>query len=809
MARFIANATGNWSTAATWNQVANTPTLHASTNIAISTTNLFTATWTAPNTTNAVTGVGFYLNTANTSGGNITVTLQESTVDTAATVTVSSALFTNSLTWIYFKFATPYTYTTTSAGAYRFKIVNSSSSNTPFFAADSGGANCSYLATHNIQGPPATTDDIFVLGNNGANTITVTVDGTQLIGSGAADATTTSRLLTKAVALGERGKINWDTASSATLTVLGAWHGYAGSIHEMGTVATPYPIANTATLKMDMNGSASRFVYVTNGSIVLQGAPKSSTSLWKTTYSSGTGTAASPLITATAVDWSVNDEIAIAGTSAGGGQTEYRYIKTKNSSTSYVLSTTVGGAEAALTYTHSTSAYILNLTRNVVLSTASASFGTQWWMGYTMPATSNDTLNIDWARIENLDSFGILVGGAQNAPTSYLACDYSVAYSTTAASGWFWNSSTAAASYTGLIGAKRAMFLNGSSSLSFSKTFTDCIAIGGNAYSVNGWQMTGGGCTYTRCMSLDCFRGVLATNNGALFDTCEFHSSGAQGVWLTGGASLRFKNCLVGTKGTNGAQDVLAQTAYNDAVFDNCTFGNATYFVGQTDMAASSKIAFATPNGTANVNFFYQPTGTISSTGTGLSDTTVHTSGGFGIRFQPIVSTNPLNWEQFVPTGNIQNKTMNVAVWCKINSATYYGGTVYQLPRLIIDYDNGTIAYSQAAQSTSWQLLFVSFTPTTTFGRIKVTLSGRTDATSTNSYIYWDDMSVQYPAGYTLDLGSLDVFTDGLPVTPSIATNLSALSVWTAPSTVDYGSSTMGEKVAKKILTTSKFIALK
>lgn len=808
MARFVGNTTGNWSTAGTWNQVANTPTLHASTNITISTTPLFTATWTAPNTTNKVTGVGFYLNTANTSGGNITVTLQESTVDTAATVTVSCALFPHPLTWIYFKFATPYQYTTTGAGAYRFKIVNSSSSNTPSFAANSGGSNCAYLATHDITGPPATTDDVFILGNNGANTITVTVDGTQTVGSNATDGTTTSRLLTKGVALGERGKLNWDTSASATLNCNGCFYTYAGSIHEMGTVASPYPSGRVAKLVLGQYSSASRHIYVANGSVVWQGTPKSSTSLWKTTRASGTGTAASPLVTATAVDWSVDDEMAIAGTSDGGYQTEYRYIKTKNSSTSYVLSSTIGGAEAALTYTHSTSAYIINLTRNVVLTTDSASYGTQWWMGYTMATTTDDTLDVDWVRYENLNSFGVLVGGAQGGVYSYLTLDYSVVYSTTSTSGWFWNGSNSAATYTGLVGSRAAMFFQGSSSFSFSKTLVDCLAIGGNAYGVNALQMTGGANTYTRFLALDCFRGVLATNNGSLFDTCEFQSSGAQGIWLAGGAELRFRNCLVGTKGKSGAQDVLTQISYNDAIFDNCTFGNTTYFVGQTDMTVGSKIGFATPNATANTHFYYQRQGTISSTGTGLSDTTVHTAGGFGVRFEPIVALNPLTWIQNVPTGNIQNRTMNIAVWCKINSATYYGGSVYQYPRLTVTYDNGTVAYSQASATTAWQLLFVSFTPTTTYGQITVQLSARTDATGSNSYVYWDDMAIQYPAGYTLDLGSLDVFADGLPVTPSIATNLSALSVWTAASTVDYGANTMGEKVAKKLLTTNKFIGL-
>lgn len=178
------------------------------------------------------------------------------------------------------------------------------------------------------------------------------------------------------------------------------------------------------------------------------------------------------------------------------------------------------------------------------------------------------------------------------------------------------------------------------------------------------------------------------------------------------------------------------------------------------------------------------------------------------MRFESTSSVNNLQFQFKVPTGNIQNRTMTMSVWVKMNSATYYAGT-YQYPRLTINYDNGTSVYSEPTTGTGWQLLSKSFTPTTTFGELTVTLSTRTDATGSSAYVYWDDMAVQYPAGYQLDLGALDIWAHALPVTPPIATNLSALSVWTAPSTTDYGSATMGEKVAKKILTTGKFLGLK
>ena len=135
---------------------------------------------------------------------------------------------------------------------------------------------------------------------------------------------------------------------------------------------------------------------------------------------------------------------------------------------------------------------------------------------------------------------------------------------------------------------------------------------------------------------------------------------------------------------------------------------------------------------------------------------------------------------------------MVVGVWCKINNAAYYGGT-HQKPRLTINYDNGTVAYAEAVASTGWQFISVPFTPTTTYGQITATLSTMTDQTGSNAYVYFDDYSVLLPAGVQLNLGSMDLWANALPVMPTIATNLSALDVLTASALVDYGADTIGE----------------
>lgn len=125
---------------------------------------------------------------------------------------------------------------------------------------------------------------------------------------------------------------------------------------------------------------------------------------------------------------------------------------------------------------------------------------------------------------------------------------------------------------------------------------------------------------------------------------------------------------------------------------------------------------------------------------------------------------------------------MTVSLWVKLNNSAYYGGT-HTKPTLTINYDNGTTVSSVALGNTNWQLLACTFTPTTTYGQIEMKVTGATDATGTNRYFYVDDVNVAYPAGVAIDLGNLDLWAEGLPVAPAIATMPSLGGVWDEPLT--------------------------
>ena len=221
---------------------------------------------------------------------------------------------------------------------------------------------------------------------------------------------------------------------------------------------------------------------------------------------------------------------------------------------------------------------------------------------------------------------------------------------------------------------------------------------------------------------------------------------------------------------------------YADYMIDNPNIGSSiTPMQNDTVNVDGTKIRFQSYDQTANYDFTHMPYGTIVRTGTGLADTTVRTAGGFAMRFEPIFSPNLMHWEQDIPTDNIQNKTMTVSLWVKINNAAYYAGT-HTKPTLTVDYDNGTAISSVATTGTDWQQLAVTFTPVTTYGQIEMKVTGATDATAgANSYFYVDDVNVAYPAGVAIDLGALDIWARGLPVAPAIATVPSLGGVWDEP----------------------------
>lgn len=804
MARLVANATGNFTASATWDTGVNTPTIHASTNITISSGGINSATFTAPNTTNFSTGALIFI-PAIGSAGTITATLQESGVDKASASIAVTALQAN--TWVYFRWATPYQYTTTGAGAYRIKLANAAGTGTTSAAADSGGSNFAYLATDDRHSAPVASDDVFIVAPNQGSAITITVDANATFGSGTATGAPTAngRVIGNALYLYNNGTLDFSRVASTTLTVKGIIEIGKGGYFYMGTVASPIPTPYVATLALDQNGVTANYpIQCENiGHFILQGNAYPSTTLYKTTYSSGLGTAASPLITATAVDWTVGDEIVVTGSAYN--TFEKKFIKTKNSSTSYVLSDTAGGVEAAFVNARTTNHRIFNLSRTVVIKSTNASFG---WCFIGKSQVTGD-INIDWSRFEYLGGTASGLRGLQvvsSSTSDKASCDYSIIYVPNEL-GFVLDTSKQALTFTGLISYGQVGATNTGTFAMYTtpnnKTFVDCFAVGNERI---GFALTSGvNFTFTGCEAWNCNSdnngnagGWVATNSvSCTWNSCHTHGNRANGFVASGIVACTFNSYNTGTYGDNTVDFFAISNFYNDCVFKSSLFASTTLVSNYLSQVPGSKIAFHEYQQTTNNHRWYTAYGSAQSTGAALSDTTVRTNGSLGLRIAPEDSTDGFQWEFKILARAAS--AVSILGFIKKNAAF---GTDAATVSLFLPGSTTADATTTMGNDTNWNVfnLAASYVGTVdAYATVRITAKTVTGS----AYIYVDDLY-----NGTNQITGLDVWDSGLP-SPIMFEELGdASAVWAVLTSTLTTPGTTGFALAHA-LTTAKFLALK
>lgn len=711
MAIKVASSTGNFSSASTWDSVTNVPTIHATTNLANVIAGRFTATFTAPNTTNACTGCLVYIAVLPTV--SMTVTLQQSSVDTTATTTIPVANLV--VGWNYFRFASPFTFTTVTAGTYRFKVSATSTSGTN--AMDSGGTLVAFIATDNRTGVPATTDDIWIASHNNTGSVpVVTVDGTQAIGSGtnvAAVSITMTRAVDLAVNVsggGTGGLLQMDTAASSQLTITGHAYAMNGGAIIAGTTSSPYPAG--LTCKIIINNSVDGrwgLSQQANGIISMVGATLTN---WKGGYVSGLGTAASPLITDADIGV-VGDRVLISGTTVGASQTEVRYIITKNSSTSYVVSSTSGGAETALVATHAAGAHIVNTQRNVVYTATSATFGT-FINNYSNAAG----LTLKWMSFENPhNGNGILVSASANN-TATAVIDYIVVFMPKA-TGISFAVSKATSTHTGIIiygvtGTNPGLNVGTNAN---NKTFNDLylLAFRRSAMTIAAFNITFNRliCANNNMDSTAAAAGVTLGVGQMNINSSRFYANGVGAVLAQGITDSSINNSFIGVLGTNAnlAITLLADT-YNTIVVSNTTIGDSTLLAGYANLIPGSNVAFENLNGTTYNNIAYTENGKLNATGAGLTDTTVRsgTTGEHSVRLDSETTTGRSTTFDVVAT---PNEAVLVTGYIWENAAFVADGAAsviaeLYLPGLIVGTDtpSATVTMTKTTSSSSVNAAF-------------------------------------------------------------------------------------------------------
>lgn len=793
-------ATMNFSDA-TWDIATNVPTAHAATNISVSTGGSFGATFTAPNTTNASTGVWICLATTKF-GANVIATLYESGVATAATATITNAQLpaTNNYAWIYFRWATPYTFTTTTAGAYKIQLKTNTSSGT--VVADAAGTGVAFVHTDNRTGVPGSTDDRWIGGLNGnATPTTVTLTGTtNAFGSSGDSSGLTSispRTIGHALVVGAGATVQADPTADCGWQPSGNVL-FAGGNFTIGTsTGSPYAFNFTSTMNAPAINAPWGIGALSGSQVRIYGKVPT---FIQTTLSSGVGTAASPLITSDAVNWSVGDEIYIAPTDSGAtnyNNGEYRFIITVNSATSYVLSSTKGGTENALSANH-TAAPIVHLTSNVIFTANNSTNGTFYYNDITIQGDCvYSGIRFEYhGSATGTNKFGVAVATSGGRWGQFDNC---ISYKPPNR-GFWWQSASNIESMTGLrtVGATLYGFYNNNAN---NKTFTNFFAADCNSYAYNAPGT--GNCIFNSFRAYACNRsgggGAMLFQNltGSTFTNCEFQATRQIGIQLVTSSNTSFINCQFGNKGTNVLDIQPASSTLNTGIlFSNCLFGSATLISNYANQSAGSLLAFHKLNQTENNHIWYTNTGSARSSGSGLVDTTTRDSDSLAVRIAPENATAGFTWSFNIIA--LANTQVGFPIMLQRNS-TFSSGTV-TVSLTLPNNTSGTpdTSYTLPTTTGSWLPVYLTvFNTGTVPGLATITINAQT--ATAGAYLYADDAFNAGDGTKTLDkVGGFDIWNNGQPL--SIISPLQPLSADIAnailrATTAGYNTGTVGNKI--------------
>lgn len=644
----------------------------------------------------------------------------------------------------------------------------------------------------------------------------------------------------------------YSPASSYTFILKGSALYGNGSFFQAGTSASPIPFAQQFKFQTDAPAAGTSIVYGANTYQIISNSYYYTNKCGIEFYGEVPTLAVTTLSQDEAISqnkihvtddptgiWQVGDRLVIGKANAKGYGDSVVYTISNINGTEITLNTNLG------TYARKSGASVLNFERygievkhNVALQVGYFYLG-----GAVNKLTAKGVLfyNFIYQALGNSSYAGLVDDNAYRSPYLFEDCmvvkDFNLGtglfqYVTASDLGMTFNRVytfrstvyTSIYSYYGIFGGvsfrsgavetKYCRFVNSYASVLSSAAFNSLCKIHHNSFE-NGSQ----GYVYVAGLNYEVHDNLFWGNGSATIGALSFYTTAANAVLynniydMNTNAVVFYQGAVTnslaydeqfGVVAANTSDISYNSSSYVDFTFQDCTGLTTIDNTYQADLVPGSKIRFVNYNGTTNDDEVILPEGHYQRTGDGLTDTTAHTSGAgkFGIRLHPEILTDTTKWTQDIPTGDIQNKTMAVACWVKVNNAAYWAAT-HQMPRLNISYDNGTAtAYAEAAQTTDWQQLFVAFSPTTTYGQITVSVDGLTDATSTNAYFYLDDFSVLYPPGTIVNMGGLDYWSKAEPIMPTISTLFSATDVWSVPTSILTGSGTIG----KLIVTMYKFI---
>lgn len=267
----------------------------------------------------------------------------------------------------------------------------------------------------------------------------------------------------------------------------------------------------------------------------------------------------------------------------------------------------------------------------------------------------------------------------------------------------------------------------------------------------------------------------IFTNVQVSSDAIQTSAAGIS--FASGGSSVKskFVNSAIGVvtgNYTDNTVEIGVSGGYADLLFDNCTFGGNTVVGTQANLDSSSIIAFNKFQATTNNHQWYTKYGVARSTGAGLVDTTVRTSGSLGIRIAPIESATGFSWSFMV----LARANTGIVVSGFAQKNTAFATDVATISLTLPGASVPTSTYTIGSTTGVWENWVVSGNYTGSiplYATVTITAKSVTAA----AYLYIDDIY-----NGTNSITALDVWTNGLP-SPIMFEQLGdaqadALAVW-------------------------------
>lgn len=784
------------------------PAVSAS-NANITTTGAFTTTFTAPNTTGKTTGVWFWPATISR---DITVTLQEATVDTACTVQIPQASIKTG-SWNYVRFPTPYQWTATTAGRYRFKFAGVGGM---AGAISIAGGTVVYVDTYDSPTTCGAGDDAWIGGHldaGGLTQIDIETRGTSNVcGAGgnrrATTGTTNGRIGSIGLNIGNGGRIWCDpTLGDNYLQVKGDVIQQTGGIYDRPGHPTDL-VGQTTKLIIDCAVDIGDYYIASqDGSLFNMKGGESTTPYAE--YVSGTGTSGSHFTVDRATDWVVGMEIVIGGEY---NHIEKRFIKTVYSSTEFQLSTTAGGAEAALTYTHPAGISVSMITRNSIIEHTDSTRGSYFYN------VSTDSANCDirWVRYNDM-SYNYGVGGFYIRPYGGAInydgkASYMVFHGGNANRNGYTSVTNSPNGYVdeGIVwylppsstAGSGAITIGSSSLRSTNQTYRDFVMYGGASQCLilsSAFNNTFEDFKFIGCNTSNNVVGhsLYLINSGSnLFTNLRIDGSRGRAIYANGGSNNIFNDARFGSLIANDVEVYCVSDTLNEMVFNSGTFTASTLVSNHTAMLEGSRIGFHRYQDTDRNHRAYQPNAEIYSSGTGLTYTIADTTfdaNSLSMRNAPLNASNygTFNWYMPQRAGN------TIVFLGKLYFTSDFDGDA--LVNLYLDgSDTPDDSYTLSGSHSTWIpfVLSADYTSGIYDRNARIELKVRGTAGAVHADTFFNSSQATNP------IGSLDLWQDGVPNTYLVSTVASASEisnvVWSDSNTYSAGSK--GNILASEIL---------